>query len=198
MLPFKFSEHAHQHIIVSDLDVASDFYRSVMGFIEMQSHHNLINKGLATYYGYEEIWERLEVSLRFMVLPDVMTIKLVKTTVKGYGGRSGALPQNLSSAELYSSAGIGPISLVVDNLDVAYKYFSTYASDYSSRHKISILSDPVFLSPLLPHQIGATPQSALFDKKEVLSELRRKWTLRAKFQIIDPFGVRWELNNPVD
>jgi hypothetical protein len=183
---------------VNDLDDASDFYREVMGCIEMQSHNNLINRGLATYYGFEEIWDRLEVSLRFLVIPDVVTIKLVKMDVKGYGGRSGMLPPKISPVELYSSAGAGPISLVVDDLDKAYAYFSAYASDYNSRHKISILSEPVFLSPLLPHQIGATTHSALFGNAQVLSDLKKKWPLRAKFQVVDPFGMRWEFNNPID
>lgn len=197
-LPFEYRNLGHIHVVVPDLDEASDFYRTVMGFVEMQSHHNLVNRGLGTYYGFEEIWDRLEVSLRFLFLPSVMTIKLVKVNIKGYGGRAGSLPPNISIPDLYANGGLGPVSIVVDDLDKAYKYFSAYASNYSSRHRISLLSEPVFLSPLLPHQTGATQHSALFGNKPVLDDLARKFPQRAKFQVIDPFGVRWELNNPID
>jgi hypothetical protein len=189
---------AHVHIVVSDLDQAAGFYREVMGFVEMQSHNNLINRGLGTYYGFEEIWDRFEVSLRFLTLPEVITIKLVKVTIKGYGGKSGSLPSENSLAGLYASGGLGPISVVVEDLDAAYKFFSTYAQDYSSKYRISLLSEPVFLSPLLPHQIGATKESALFGLPDVLKQLADAFPQRAKFQMIDPFGVRWEFNNPVD
>ncbi|RWM94044.1 MAG: hypothetical protein EOR86_17815 [Mesorhizobium sp.] len=198
MLKFRCLDLAHLHIIVDDIDLASEFYRDVLGLVEMQSHNNLINRGLATYYGFEEIWDRLEVSLRFLTLPNIVTVKLVKIVVKGYGGRSGGLPSGLSIPSLYSSGGLGPISIVVDDLDLAYEHFSAYASDYSAKFRISLLSPPVFLSPLLPHQIGATQHSALYGNKVVLDELARKFPDRAKFQMLDPFGLRWEFNNPVD
>lgn len=198
MTKISYKNLAHLHVIVPDLDHAADFYRSVMGFIEMQSHHNLINRGLGTYYGFEEIWDRVEISLRFLTLPEVLTIKLVKVVIKGYGGasNSAALPADMTRA--YVSAGAGPISVVVEDLDATYKHFSTYAQDYSSRHRISILSPPSFLSPLLPHQVGATEHSALYGNVEVLDALARVFPQRAKFQVIDPFGVRWEFNNPID
>ncbi|MGO8071078.1 VOC family protein [Rhizobium leguminosarum] len=198
MNKFQCLDLAHIHIIVDDLDYAAEFYRDVMGFIEMQSHNNLINRGLSTYYGFEEIWDRLEVSLRFLAFPNVLTIKLVKISVKGYGGRSGSLPSDQGMARIYSSGGAGPVSVVVDDLDAAYEYYSAYASDYSARFRISLLSPPVFLSPLLPHQTGATQHSALYGNKVVLDDLAKRFPERAKFQMIDPFGMRWEFNNPVD
>jgi len=198
MLPFRYCELAHLHVIVNDLDEASEFYRDVLGFIEMQSHHNLVNRGLGTYYGFEEIWDRLEVSLRFMFLPEVVSMKLVKMSVNGYGGRSNSLPPDISIPNLYSAGGLGPVSIVVDDLDAAYKHLSGYAMDYNSRFRISLLSEPVFLSPLLPHQTGATSSSALSGQREVLDDIAQKFPERAKFQMIDPFGVRWEFNNPVD
>lgn len=189
---------AHLHVIVPDIDDAADFYRNVMGFIEMQSHMNLINRGLGTYYGFEEIWDRLEISLRFLTLPEILTIKLVKIVVKGYGGASGNLLPVPDLARAYHNTGPGPVSIVVDDLDAAYAYFTQYAQDYSARHRISILSPPSFLSPLLPHQIGATKHSALYGNQQVLDDLARVFPQRAKFQVIDPFGVRWEFNNPID
>src|SRR5262249_43200636 len=105
--------------------------------------------------------------------------------------------RSLLSAGFFSDL-LGPISIVVDDLDKAYKHFIDYARDYDARFRISILSEPVFLSPLLPHQTGATRHSALFGNTAELTELARKFPQRAKFQMIDPFGVRWEFNNPVD
>lgn len=198
MNAFKYLSLAHLHVIVNDLDEASSFYREVMGCIEMQSHLNLINRGLGTYYGFEEIWDRLEVSLRFMVLPGVVTLKLIKWSVKGYGGTSGTLPPNVSVPDLYASGGLGPISLFVDDLDAAYTHFLTRASDYGSKHRISLLSPPVFMSPLLPHQTGASPASALAGQEEILRSLADRFPERAKFQLVDPFGVRWEFNNALD
>lgn len=191
-------ELAHLHIIVPDLDDAADFYRNVMGFIEMQSHHSLVNRGLGTYYGFEEIWDRLNVSLRFLFLPDVVTIKLIKIRVSGYGGDASLPAATDSVNHMYGSIGSGPVSLVCSDLDATYEALSTYAADYSSRHKITLLSKPVFLSPLLPSQTGATEHSMLHGNQAALDALAELFPERAKFQMIDPFGVRWEFNNDVD
>lgn len=198
MLDLKLKQLAHLHVIVPDLDDASGFYREVMGFFEMQSHLGLVNRGLGTYYGFEEIWDRLNISLRFMFLPEVVTIKLVQIAVTGYGGRASLPSTSASIPGIYSNIGPGPISLVCEDLDQTYATLKGYASDYSSRYRIMLLSEPVFLSPLLPHQIGATPDSLLYGQDDALDDLKERWPLRAKFQMIDPFGVRWEFNNDVD
>lgn len=189
---------AHVHIIVPDLDEAAEFYREVMGFLEMQSHHGLVNRGLATYYGFQEIWDRLNISLRFLVFPEVLTIKLVQIKTIGYGG-SASLPTLSSQVPyLYGNVGPGPISVVAKDIDATYRILSNYASDYSAKFKLTLLSEPVFLSPLLPSQTGATEHSQLRGQDRILSDLAEKFPQRAKFQLIDPFGVRWEFNNDID
>jgi catechol 2,3-dioxygenase-like lactoylglutathione lyase family enzyme len=188
---------AHVHIVVPDLDEASDFYREVLDFVEMQSHHNLVNRGLSTYYGFGEVWDSLTVSLRFLAWPGILTIKLLKATFAGYGPRSNFGSTQPASGAIYSTYGAGPISVRVQDLDATFAHLSAYAQDYSAKHKISLLSPPVFLSPLLPHQTGATKQSALYGQDEILKQLAEAFPQRAKFQLIDPFGVRWEFNNNV-
>lgn len=189
---------AHIHVIVDDLDAASRFYREVMGFVEMQSHHDLVNRGLATYYGFGDEPENFVVSMRFLTYPGIMTLKLVKVNYRGYRGRPGYQPATASvAAQLYTTSGIGPISVRVDDLDATYARLLEYARDYSAPFKIQLLSPPVFLSPLAPHQIGTTQHSALRGHPEILDQLEKVWPTRAKVQMIDPFGVRWEFNNNV-
>ncbi|HYW19095.1 MAG TPA: VOC family protein [Nodularia sp. (in: cyanobacteria)] len=189
---------AHIHIIVPDLDEAAEFYREVMGFLEMQSHHGLVNRGLATYYGFEEIWDRLNVSLRFLIFPDVLTIKLVQIKMTGYGGRASLPTLSSDIPYLYGSVGTGPISVVAKDLDATYRILNDYASNYSSKFKITLLSEPVFMSPILPSQTGATEYSQLRGQARILRDLADKFPQRAKFQLIDPFGIRWEFNNDID
>lgn len=202
-MDIKYLSHQHTHIIVDDIDNASEFYRDVMGMFEMQSHNNMTNKGLAAYYGIED-YENFIVSLRFMVIPGVITVKLLQIENKnGYGSREynkynkyGKDSSRYDSNSLYAQ-GIGPVSLNVEDLDAAYKHFLDYSRGYSNKFKVKLLSPPVFLSPLLPHEIGATKHSLLANQKEILDELFTVFPLRAKFQLIDPFNVRWEFNNNI-
>lgn len=200
---------AHLHVVVDDLDVASAFYREVLGFVEMQSHHDLINRGLNVYWGLAEDPESLEVSLRFMALPGLLTLKLTKLVYRpyyvqgrSYGGekyqRTDRSTTNLApEMGLGHNRGLGPISIVVDDLERTYEVLLEHARAYGTRHKVRLLSPPTFLSPLLPHQTGATEHSMLFGQMEILDQLANVFPERAKFQMIDPFGVRWEFNNNV-
>jgi catechol 2,3-dioxygenase-like lactoylglutathione lyase family enzyme len=192
MDPLECIAFSHLHILVRDLDEAAEFYREVMGFVEMQSHDNLANRGLAAYYGITENPENFRISLRFLALPGVFTIKLLKRETGSYG----AVQQQQSAS--YEDIGLGPVSLVLKDLEKSYQHFEKYARVYSSKYKIRLLSKPVFLSPILPHQIGATRHSAFFEQREILADLERKFAQRAKFQMVDPFGVRWEFNNNID
>lgn len=188
----------HLHVLVDDLDAASTFYREVMGFIEMQSHEGLVNRGLATYYGRGDRPESLEVSLRFLLLPEVTTLKLVKIKDMDYRGVSsppGGYPSQFRGYQL--GGGAGPVSIVVDDLDAAYVELLRAARDYSSRFRIQLLSPPTYLSPLLPHQTGTTKYSALRGEHEVIAQLADVFPSRAKFMMIDPFAVHWEFNNDV-
>lgn len=186
----------HLHVVVDDLDRASAFYRDVFGSIEMQSHHDLVNTGLATYYGRGDRPESLRVSLRFIALPDVITLKLVKIDDLDYHGSSYRGPSN-AAAGYPADYGVGPISVVVSDLDAAYSELLAIARDYDAPYRIQLLSPPTFLSPLLPHQIGATEHSALKGEDAVLAAIAEKFAERAKFMMIDPFGVKWEFNNDV-
>jgi len=189
---------AHFHVIVEDLDEASAFYREVLDFVEMQSHHDLENRGLAMYYGIVDDPERFRVSLRFMAWPGVLTMKLVKVDYAPYKERR--LPDEVQAflSGEYWRTGSGPVSVVVADLDATYQHLLKFATDYESRFRVKLLSEPVFLSPLLPHQIGTTKHSVLRGHREILDDLAEKFPQRAKFQMIDPFGVRWEFNNNVD
>ncbi len=190
----KYLAHQHTHIIVNDIDFAAEFYNTVMGLLEMQSHDSIVNKGMAAYYGIED-YENFKVSMRFMSLPGILTIKLLKVNYKYHGS------DKVYSTEEYTSndysTGIGPISVAVENLDESYDYFVNYARNYSNRFKIKLLSPPVFLSPILPHEIGATQNSILYGQKEILADIAETFPQRAKFQLIDPFNVRWEFNNNI-
>jgi catechol 2,3-dioxygenase-like lactoylglutathione lyase family enzyme len=184
---------AHVHVMVEDLDHASTFYREVLDFVEMHSHHDLINRGLAAYYGVEDA-ESFVVSLRFMTWPGALTLKLIQvkqgryaTAAKaGYGADGHRHLQSGNNATL---------SIEVADLDTTYLHLSRYARDYSAAYKVQLLSPPVALSPLLPHQIGTTRTSALYGHHEILDELARTFPERRKFQMVDPFGLRWEFNN---
>lgn len=183
---------AHLHVLVDDIDDASRFYREVLDFVEMQSHNKITNRGLATYYGFGDDPENFVVSLRFMAWPGVLTLKLIKAE-RGYSATRSTALQSLG----YNALGLGPISVRVVDIDSTYDYLLKYAQDYDSRYKIQLVSPPVFLSPLLPHQIGATKNSALHGHEKVLQQIAATWPKRAKFQLIDPFGIRWEFNNNV-
>lgn len=182
---------AHVHVIVDDIDEASAFYREVMDFLEMQSHHGLTNPGLARYYGIREGYKGFSVSLRFLAWPGVLTLKLVHVE------QNGSTKRRSGRADLwdYGGPGVGPLSIELEDIDATYEHLQSVARDYGSRWKIQLLSEPVFLSPLMPHEIGTTEHSVLHGNKDILDELERRFPERAKFQMIDPFGVRWEFNN---
>ena len=199
----KITQLAQIHVIVNDLDVAADFYRTVFGMIEMQSHNNLTNAGLAAYYGYTGNPEDFSVSLRFLFIPDVLTIKLVKLSVASYapGGGGGVKDSRAEAYRCNKGSGYmgrGPISVVVADLDEAYQSLLAIAQDYSVKFDLLLVSPPAFLSPLQPHEIGATKHSVLHGRGDILDEYAKAWPFRAKFQMIDPFGVQWEFNNNVD
>lgn len=176
------------HIIVDDIDAASEFYRNVMGFLEMQSHHISGNAGLSAYYGISgSEYDGFEVSLRFLTWPGVLTLKLVKIHDATVKSREGKIYQYL--------AGLGPVSIETEDLDRTFNILQKKARDYSGQWSIKLLSEPVYLSPLKPHEIGATKNSILHGNSEVLDEIERAFPERAKFQMIDPFGVSWEFNN---
>jgi catechol 2,3-dioxygenase-like lactoylglutathione lyase family enzyme len=188
----------HIHIVVDDLDEAAGFYREVLGLVEMQSHEGLVNRGLATYYGRRDRPESLRVSLRLLVLPDVATFKLVKIEDGDYKGAQRAYGAARAEQPGYGNgSGIGPVSVVVDDLDQAYVELLRRARDYSSRFRMKLLSEPTYLSPLQPHEIGATKFSALHGEDAVLADLAERFSDRAKFMMVDPFGVQWEFNNDV-
>lgn len=201
--PIQYATFGHLHILVDDLDEAGDFYRDVLDFVEMQSHDRLVNKGAATYYGLGDEYENIELSLRFLFIPDVLTIKLVKMTRRDLPTRSQAVSAQASGfpvqsrAPYYRTRGVGPVNLYVSDLDSTYEQLVRYARDYRSRFKFQLLSPPTFLSPILPHQIGARPGSALYEQHDILEDMARTFPKRAKFQLIDPFGVTWEFNNNV-
>lgn len=199
-MTIEFVDLAQVHVVVDDIDAASSFYREVLGMIEMQSHRDLSNAGLAAYYGYRGDPEGFKVSLRFMFIPEVVTIKLVQVNVSDYRGPiDPKYGDGISKDQMiYGRRGVGPLSIVVKDLDAAYETLTEKARDYSSRHRIELLSPPVFLAPLRPHEIGATEHSALHGQGEILEEFAKTWPFRAKFQMIDPFGVQWEFNNDVD
>jgi catechol 2,3-dioxygenase-like lactoylglutathione lyase family enzyme len=184
---------AHVHVMVDDLDHASAFYRDVLDFVEMQSHHDLVNRGLAAYYGVEDP-ENFVVSLRFLTWPGALTLKLIQVkrwqesaSRSQYGGVStyGQLQQGNNAT----------LSVEVADLDETYKHLVRYSRDYGAEYKVQLLSPPVALSPLLPHQVGATRTSVLYGHHEILEELGRSFPERRKFQLVDPFGLRWEFNN---
>lgn len=189
---------AHIHIVVDDLDYASEFYRTVMDFLEFQSHENLSNAGFARYYGWAGDPDDLRVSLRFMAWPDILTLKLVRVRVKNDYKAPLATPvltEQFPPRAVYAGGGVGPISVRTKDLDATFKYLSAYAQDYSSKYRITILSEPTFLSPLRPGEIGATSNSVLHNQTTVLDDLAKAFSQRSKFQMIDPFGARWEFNN---
>ena len=191
---------AHIHIVVDDLNYASEFYRTVMDFLEFQSHENLSNVGFARYYGWAGDPDDLRVSLRFMAWPDILTLKLVRIRVKNdYKTPTAppALTEQFPPRAVYAGGGVGPISVRTKDLDATFEHLSKYAQDYGSRYRITILSEPTFLSPLRRGEIGATNHSVLYKKSAVLNDLAKTFPQRAKFQMIDPFGVRWEFNNDI-
>jgi len=182
---------AHIHVMVDDLDHASTFYREVLDFVEMQSHHDLVNRGLAAYYGVSDP-ESFVVSLRFMTWPGSLTIKLIQVKTGHYAAKPGYTPSGYGQLQSGNNA---TLSVQVKDLDATYLHLSRYARDYSAAYKVQLLSPPVALSPLLPHQVGATRNSALYGHHEILDELARSFPERRKFQLVDPYGLRWEFNN---
>ena len=194
-MAFEFIDLAQLHILVDDIDEASEFYRNVFGMIEMQSHRNIVNAGLAEYYGHSGDPEDFRLSLRFMFIPDVVTLKLIKLENSDYSS-SASLSSNKSYSKM--SNGLAAISVVVDDLEAAYEDLVAKARDYSEDSQIKLLSPPTFMSPLQPHEIATTPSSVLHGRDDILEEYLKTWPFRAKFQLIDPFGVRWEINNDVD
>jgi catechol 2,3-dioxygenase-like lactoylglutathione lyase family enzyme len=191
---------AHLHVVVDDLDYAAEFYRTVLDFLEFQSHENLSNAGLARYYGWMGNPDDFRVSLRFLAWPDLLTLKLVRVRIKNdYKSPEFMQPEAAIFAprNVYGSNGIGPISVRVKDLDATFKFLSSYAQDYSAKYRVTILSEPTYLSPLRPGEIGATKDSVLYQQKDILEKIGKAFPQRAKFQLIDPFGVRWEFNNDV-
>lgn len=194
---------AHVHIIVDDIDYASEFYREVLDFVEMQSHDNLANPGLARYYGWFGNVDDFRVSLRFLTWPDALTIKLVKVRIRGiYDGSNAQMPTQFeprltAGFSQYFSTGTGALSVRVKDLDATFAHLLAYAQDYTSKYKITLISNPTFLSALKPGDIGATSNSALYQNDVVLEALAKTFDQRSKFQLIDPFGVRWEFNNDI-
>lgn len=198
-MTIEFTDLAQVHVIVDDIDEASSFYRDVLGMIEMQSHRDIANPGLAAYYGYQGDPEEFRVSLCFLFIPEVITLKLVEVHASQYKGQIDSKYDSSKKDRLvYGRRGVGPLSVVVKDLDAAYEELVKKARDYSSIHRFELLSPPMFLSPLRPHEIGATKYSVLHGKDEILEEFSKAWPFRAKFQLIDPFGVQWEFNNDVD
>lgn len=185
---------AHVHLMVDDIDAASEFYRNVMDFLEMQSHDIKGNPGLAAYYGLGESYQDFSVRMRFMAWPGVLTLKLIEVV-----SVNGARPEvfNPSEGEMYKGqmAGLGALSVETTDIDAAFKRMTRHARNYGEKYRIKILSEPVFLSPIKPHEIGATENSIFHGKSGILDELENAFPERAKFQVVDPFGVRWEFNN---
>jgi catechol 2,3-dioxygenase-like lactoylglutathione lyase family enzyme len=191
---------AHLHVIVDDLDYASEFYRTVMDFLEFQSHENLSNPGLARYYGWSGNPDDFRVSLRFLAWPGILTLKLVRVRIKN-DYKSPTLPpvsiDPLPPRDVYAGNGLGPVSVRAKDLDATFNFLASYAQDFSAKYRITIVSEPTFLSPLRPGEIGATKDSVLYQQTAILNTLAKTFPQRAKFQMIDPFGVRWEFNNDV-
>lgn len=188
------SSLAHVHVMVSDIDAASEFYRNVMDFLEMQSHDIKGNPGLAAYYGLGQDYQDFSVRLRFMSWPGVLTLKLIELVSVG-----GKRPEVFDpmDGEMYKGciAGLGALSVETTDIDAAYKRMRRHARNYGQKYRIKILSEPVFVSPIKPHEIGATENSVLHGKTRILDELESAFSERAKFQVVDPFGLRWEFNN---
>lgn len=189
MRKIKYIDFQHLHIIVDDLEAASAFYRNVMDMVEMQTHERIVNQGLAAYYGVSNP-EDFVVSLRFMAIPGVLTLKLIKIESPFYGS---VVPEKVSGT--YNKSGLSHISIAVEDLNSTYDHFLAYARNYNSKHKIKLVSHPVFLSPLSPHEISASENSVLRGQDEILQDILETFQDRAKFQMEDPYGVKWEFNN---
>jgi catechol 2,3-dioxygenase-like lactoylglutathione lyase family enzyme len=193
--PIRFLELQHIKILVRDLDDASDFYREAFGFIEMHSHKDIRDPALSSWYGFGHDSD-FSLDIRFMMLPEVLTLALVRLHYPD-GRPHGPNPFDHTDRKSggFQGFGVGPLPMVVEDIDEAYAHFKQIAHDYGQKHQIRLSSPPQRLSPIQPHQIGAGRHSAVRGQDKLLDRLSEAWTRRVNFHMVDPFGVHWAFCN---
>ncbi|MDD7887909.1 VOC family protein [Flavivirga sp. 57AJ16] len=189
----KFVELQNIRLVVSDLDAASEFYRDVFGFIEMQSHEKINDPVLTSWFGFGDRPKELDINIRFMFIPEVMTLALMKPEFKD--GRHKKWHPFGNTNEItggFQGYGVAPISFLVEDLDAAYKHILSFAQD-PSYDNISISAPPQKLSPIKPHQVSASKNSIIHGNTALLERYRKVWETRENFHFRDPFGIHWVL-----
>jgi catechol 2,3-dioxygenase-like lactoylglutathione lyase family enzyme len=184
----KFVELQHLQILVYDLDYASEFYREVFGFIEMQTHRNLHDSSFASWFGMSGKADEFGLDFRFMFYPDVLSIKLVSVVDRDVETRRNQFEPASHRLSIRSEA-LGPVSMVVDDLDETYKLLKRVEEE--RKYPIKLFGAPQSCDPITETHIEASKNSALYGQTEILEDIRETFKTRANFGLLDPFGVNW-------
>ncbi len=184
----KFVELQHLQIFVYDLDYASEFYREVFGFIEMQTHRNLHDSSFAAWFGMSDRANEFGLDFRFMFYPDVLSIKLVSVADKDAETRRKQFEPASHRLTLRAEA-LGPVSMVVEDLEDTYKLLKRVEEE--RKYPIKLFGGPQSCDPIDEANIEASKNSALYGQTEILEDIRETFKTRANFGLLDPFGVNW-------
>ncbi|EEE46454.2 VOC family protein [Roseibium alexandrii] len=184
----RFVELQHLQVFVYDLDYASDFYREVFGFIEMQTHRGLHDESFAAWFGMQGRAKEFGLDFRFMFYPDVLSLKLVSVADDETPKRHRAFRAEEYRLSRRTEA-LGPVSMVVEDIDETFKLLKRVEEE--RKYPITLFGDPKSCDTIEDSQIEASANSALSGQDEILEDIRKAFPTRANFGMLDPFGVNW-------
>jgi len=179
----------HICIIVDEIDKAADFYQRALGAVPIQEFPHFRNTGFAKAAGFLEEPEKVDVSIRFLLLPGTkICLELIQChyplgnkEVQFYG--------------VYDMSGVRHICLKVTNIEEAFQYLKNMP-------EVKMVNQSVEYQPFKIDQI--TPADFRFFDQNLEVDLEEKKKVcqivgnTRYFYFLDPYGIQWELEQGHD
>lgn len=179
----------HLNIAVDDIQEATEFYQRVLGVQPVQEFPQFKNVGFAKSAGFLENPKDIEVSVRFLAIPNTDILLELMQYHKPQGENR---CQDLTVADI---AGVRHIAIKVNNIDKAFEHIKKQSGvkliNPSPEYR------PFKIDKIAPHEFNFFDQelNANTEEKEKVCEVVGQIRY---FYFVDQYGVQWEFEQGHD